>query len=245
MYKALLTSNNAKTIKGEKYGYHTMVLYLTPSDFSEVVDLCPFAKIAGCGLDKTCLYHAGRGRMSTVIQGRLRKTLLFHHDKVRFFKDLVFDINKSKLEALHFDKKLAVRLNGTSDIVWEKYEVEHEGKTYKNIFELFPDVQFYDYTKISKRDTSIPNYDLTFSYSGTKAFRPFVEQALQNNMRMAVVFRSKDLPEYFMGKRVITGDDSDIRFTEPQNVVVGLYAKGKAIKDTTGFVVDVEMTKWL
>jgi hypothetical protein len=121
--------------------------------------------------------------------------------------------------------------------------VEHEGKTYKNIFELFPDVQFYDYTKISKRDTSIPNYDLTFSYSGTKAFRPFVEQALQNNMRMAVVFRSKDLPEYFMGKRVITGDDSDIRFTEPQNVVVGLYAKGKAIKDTTGFVVDVEMTK--
>lgn len=238
LYKPLLTTNNAKTSKGEKYGYLTYVLYLTPSDFSGIVNVCPMSKIAGCGLDKTCLYHAGRGRMSTVVKGRLRKTQLFVHNKRAFFRDLIFDINLAKITAFHFNKKLAIRLNGTSDIQWEHISLEHEGKRYNNIFELFPDVQFYDYTKIPNRDLTIPNYDLTFSYSGTEAFKPFVEQALSRNMRMAVVFRNKKLPDYFMGKQVITGDDSDIRFIEPQNVIVGLYAKGQAIKDTSGFVVD-------
>lgn len=238
MRKPLLTSNNAKTIKGEKYGYHTMILYLTPSDFSGVKNLCPLAKIAGCGLDHSCLYHAGRGRMSTVIQGRLRKTLMFLNNKPEFFRELIFDIELAKITSESFQKKLAIRLNGTSDIQWEHISFEHKGKIYDNIFELFPDIQFYDYTKIPNRNISIPNYDLTFSYSGTKAFEPFVQQALQRKMRMAVVFRNKNLPEQFMGKPVITGDDSDLRFREPSDVIIGLYAKGKAVNDTTGFVVD-------
>lgn len=237
-HKPLLTSNNAKTLKGEKYGYHTMILYLTPSDFSGFVNLCPFAKIAGCGEDKTCLYHAGRGRMSTVVQGRLRKTLLFHNDKPEFFRQLIHDIKVAKLESDFNNTKLAIRLNGTSDIIWENFPVVDNGIEYKHIFELFSNIQFYDYTKIAMRDMNIPNYDITFSYSGTEAFKPFVNKALENGMRMAVVFRNKNLPDFFMNKRVITGDDSDIRFTEPQNVVVGLYAKGTAKHDTSGFVVD-------
>jgi len=233
----LLTSDNAKTSKGEKYGYHTAILYLSPSDYSGV-NLCPMAKIAGCGLDNTCLFHAGRGRMSSTVAGRLRKTVFFNTDRIGFIKELIQDIKKEKRKSVINNTRLAIRLNGTSDIVWERIPVTDNGIEYNNIFELFNDIQFYDYTKIATRDTSIKNYDLTFSYSGTEKFKPFVEKALSNGMRTAVVFRTKNFPIIFMGKKVIAGDDSDLRFTEPQNVIVGLYAKGSAIKDKTGFVVD-------
>jgi hypothetical protein len=44
------------------------------------------------------------------------------------------------------------------------------------------------------------------------------------------------MPETYMGRTVFNGEDSDLRFLDPKNVVVGLYAKGKAKKDTSGFV---------
>ena len=60
--------------------------------------------------------------------------------------------------------KFAIRLNCTSDINLEEFELNG-----KNILQLFPDTQFYDYTKVLKNTTlteKYSNYDITFSYSG-------------------------------------------------------------------------------
>jgi hypothetical protein len=100
-------------------------------------------------------------------------------------------------------------------------------------------VQFYDYTKISNRRVAgIPNYSLTFSFSTVAAYLPHVAKAMQDGLNIAVVFRDK-LPETFMGRAVVNGDESDLRFLDPANVVVGLKAKGRAKRDTSGFVVDL------
>jgi hypothetical protein len=128
-----------------------------------------------------------------------------------------------------------VRLNGTSDIRWEGVR-DANGK---NVFERWPDVQFYDYTKIANRHGIPANYDLTFSWSGHGAFPAYAQRAISAGMRVAVVFRDKGtIPAEFMGMRTIDGDDSDIRHLDPRGVVVALYAKGQAKRDASGFVVD-------
>jgi hypothetical protein len=133
-----------------------------------------------------------------------------------------------------------IRLNGTSDIRWETVGfTDTDGTEYVNIFAAFPDTQFYDYTKDVNRKALPLNYDLTFSYSGVIGFQPFVNKAIANGMRLAVVFRSvAAIPASFKGMSVIGGDNSDIRHLEDKGVVVALYAKGKAKLDMTGFVVD-------
>ena len=146
-----------------------------------------------------------------------------------------------------------VRLNGTSDIRFENIGFYYPEKTgtgfkpvyYRNIMEVFPDVQFYDYTKIPNREKSIngvqsfpENYDLTFSYSGAPGFKKFNDRALKEGKRVAVVFdKLENIPVVFEGRRVISGDDTDVRHLDPKNTIVALYAKGKARKDQTGFVV--------
>ena len=131
--------------------------------------------------------------------------------------------------------KPLVRLNGTSDINWENIPFE----SYNNIFEAFQNVQFYDYTKNANRKDLPSNYDLTFSYSGVNSFAPYVDKAQSKGMRMAVVFRKESsIPSVFKGIRVVSGDNSDVRHLDDQGVIVGLYAKGKAKTDTTGFVVN-------
>ena len=121
------------------------------------------------------------------------------------------------------------RLNGTSDLSWEKYEVEG----YKNIFEAFPGVQFYDYTKVLGRKVQdIPNYHLTFSAADGNQ-QDVVNAAIQG-MNIAMVFDK--LPEAYMGRKVINADDTDLRFLDPRGVIAGLKAKGRAKKDTSGFV---------
>ena len=118
------------------------------------------------------------------------------------------------------------RLNGTSDIAWEKHDV----------IQQFPAVQFYDYTKILGRKVeALSNYHLTFSQADGN--EEDVQKAIDKGMNVATVFRKK-LPVAHMGIPVYDGDDSDLRFLDPKQVVVGLKAKGKAKKDTTGFVVD-------
>ena len=105
--------------------------------------------------------------------------------------------------------------------------------------ELFPDIQFYDYTKIINRDNLPANYDLTFSYSGKSEFIKYVNKAIEKNMRVAVVFKDKkNIPNEFMGLSVVNGDNSDIRHIDPHVVIVALYAKCKAKKDNSGFVVN-------
>ena len=226
-YKLLSVNADTKTIKSNKAGFLTGILYLAPYDLSGV-NLCPFAKVAECHV--ACLNTAGRGNFSNVKSARLRKAKLFNENRGEFMAQLIEDINKLKRQAKKKNLTPVIRLNGTSDIEWENIRVGEY-----TIFDLFPDLQFYDYTKNPNRKNLPANYDLTFSYSGVESFIKFNRQALSNNMRIATVF--KIMPSEFLGRQVINGEDSDARFIEDKNLVIGLKAKGKARYDKTGFVV--------
>lgn len=231
--KNLLSSNaDAKTVKGLKLGFLTGILYMSPSDISGY-QVCPSAKLAGC--ETACLYTAGRGAMSAVQKARIAKTKRFFEEREAFMDDLVWSIKALQRKAQRMGLTPLVRLNGTSDIAYEN--VYYGGL---NIFEHFPTLAFYDYTKLPTRKNIPANYDLTFSYSGVKSFAPLVAKANANSAlsRIAVVFdKAENIPATFMFTDVIGGDNSDIRHTEPRGVVVALYAKGKARQDQTGFVV--------
>jgi len=230
---------NAKTVKGEKYGYLTGVLYLAPAKLSGF-QVCPMARAAGC--EEACLNTAGRGAFNSVQKARIAKTqLLFSNPrgKLEFMANVVFSIRALVRKASKLGMTPLVRLNGTSDIRWENIPVTVDGVNYVNVFAVFPDVQFYDYTKLANRKGIPANYDLTFSYSGLPGFASQVAIAQKRGMRIAVVFRSRDqIPESFLGLCCVDGDDSDIRHMDPAGVVVALYAKGKARHDQSGFVVD-------
>jgi hypothetical protein len=233
----LLSTGNPKILKGTAQGYNTYILHLAPADVSGY-ETCP-KRTAGC--TAACLNTAGRGGMfkrgetTNVIQeARKRKTRLFFENRGAFMLQLYLDIKKAIKQSEKLGLIPVFRLNGTSDLAWEKYEVQ-DGK---NIFQMFPNVQFYDYTKILGRKVkAIPNYHLTFSAAdGNDAD---VAKAIVQGYNVATVFGIKKtlpMPETYMGLPVFNGDDSDLRFLDPNGVVVGLYAKGKAKKDTSGFV---------
>jgi len=146
MQKLLGVSTNYKTIKSEKLGVLTGIIYMAPYNLSGK-NVCPAAS-AGCAA--ACLNTAGRGAMNVVQRARLEKTNRFWDDRGQFLQDLALEIGKLQRQAEAKGMKAAVRLNGTSDLPYEKYKV---GDTGKNIMELFPDVQFYDYTKLENRFT--------------------------------------------------------------------------------------------
>lgn len=233
----LSIDTNAKTIKGQQYGYMTGVLYLAPFNLSGY-QVCAMAHIAKC--HEGCLNSAGRGAFNSVQAARIKKTKLFFEDRDAFFALLIPSIRLLIRKAKAANLIPLCRLNGTSDIRWESVSFEYEDIYYNNIFEMFPDLQFYDYTKIPNRVTAhIPNYDLTFSYSGVVEFQPYVRRAINQGYRIAVVFRDRNtIPAEFLGTTCVDGDDSDLRHEDPHGVVVALYAKGKAKRDTSGFVVD-------
>jgi hypothetical protein len=138
--------------------------------------------------------------------------------------DLATDIMKAVNFARRKGLKPVFRLNGTSDLSWEKYEVAGAD----NIFALFPTIQFYDYTKVLGRKVKhIPNYHLTFSAADGNDSD--VAEALMQGMSVATVFDK--IPE-----GVYSADEDDLRFLDPKGIVLGLKAKGRAKKDTSGFV---------
>jgi hypothetical protein len=251
----LAIDGNAKTVKGQKFGVLTGILYLAPNTQSGVMNVCANAKAAQC--EKPCLYTAGRGRFNNVQQGRIRKTVYLFERPAEFMNELARDVAKVIAKARKADAVPMIRLNGTSDILWERKPVTidektatyltkyhgmsvSEGDEYPNIMSLFPDVQFYDYTKIAGRFAyDLPaNYDLTFSYSGVETYRKQVDLAIKHKARMAVVFRTPDdVPNEFMGMPVVDGDEHDIRPFNPQASIVALIAKGDAKTDYSGFVV--------
>jgi hypothetical protein len=238
MNKTLLTVDaNAKTVKGQEFGFMTGILYMAPSDISGR-NVCSMAEIAGC--KNACLYTAGRGAMNSVQAARIRKAKFFFSNRQQFMEILVKDIQALVRKAAKKGMIPLVRLNGTSDIKWENVRFDYGfGNEQITIFDLFPNVQFYDYTKIANRRDLPANYDLTFSYSGTLAFQKYVNQAIESGMRIAAVFRKRaDIPAKFLGLQCVDGDNSDIRHIDPKGVIVALYAKGKAKKDNSGFVID-------
>jgi hypothetical protein len=237
----LAISSDSKTVKGQKFGYMTGILYLAPFTLSGV-NLCPMAEKAKCF--KACLNTAGRGVMNSVQKGRMRKAALFNNDPQAFMMQLVKDIRALIRKAEREGFTPLVRLNGTSDVRWENVTfVDMDNQSYGHkkvtIFQLFPKLQFYDYTKISNRKNIPENYDLTYSYSGVSGYQRYVSIAVANHMRVAVVFRDrKKIPAVFLDMECIDGDDSDLRHLDPPSVVVALYAKGRAKKDNSGFVVN-------
>lgn len=220
----LLSTANTKTIKGEKRGYQTYILHLAPALLSGY-NTCPKAS-EGC--KAACLNTAGRGIFDPVQNARIRKTKLLYENRAKFLDILVNDIKKAIAKAEKANLQAVFRLNGTSDIPWEKLRLP-TGE--RNIMERFMDAQFYDYTKILGRTTP-PNYHLTFSRSESNAHDCNV--AIKT-MNVAVVF--KELPDEFLYRKVIPGDEDDLRFLDPPNCIIGLTAKGKAKHDTSGFVI--------
>jgi hypothetical protein len=239
----VLTIGNPKTLKGEVKGFLTFILHLAPADLSGY-QVCPKAT-AGC--KAACLNTAGRGGMfkkgetTNVIQkARIRKTKLFFEDRTTFMALLVDEIARACMYAEKRNLTPVIRLNGTSDIAWEKIRCERPViggmREFRNLMEAFPFVQFYDYTKIPGR-TVPPNYHLTFSRAESNQMD--VKNVI-GKIPVAVVFSTKILPESYLGYRVISGDESDLRFNDPSDVVIGLFAKGRAKKDNSGFVVKVQ-----
>jgi Gene product 88 len=228
-YKTILGTASAKTVKGEKIGYLTAIVYLKPS-----IKICPLSKLAGCL--NPCLATAGRGAFNSVQLAREAKTRFYFENREAFLLSIAADIwslcNRAKNRGL----TPLVRLNGTSDIDYENLIVCDN----KNIFQLFPNTTFYDYTKHPSRNLTgkTPgNYDLTYSYSGITPHNVTIKGILNpSNSRVAVVFqKQQDIPSTFRGWTTIDGDNTDVRHIEPKTVVVALYAKGKAKNDYSGF----------
>lgn len=225
----MLTVQNAKTTKGENLGYLTGILYLAPSTIVKGINTCP---MASNGCKKACLYSAGRGRFNNVQEARIKKTELFRDNKKEFFNKLIKSIHALVRKAKRENLVPCIRLNGTSDIMWESYKVD--GKN--NIFQLFPDIQFYDYTKIPNRKISnYKNYHLTFSRSESN--ENIAIDQLGQGYNVAMVFNS--LPDFYRGFEVISGDNHDLRFLDKKNTIVGLIPKGQAKKDLSGFVINM------
>ena len=257
----LLSTNNAKTIKGEKVGYTTYIMYLSPfTQNSKGINLCSHAS-AGCA--KACLFSSGAARFDNVQAGKVNKTEYFLADRVKFLNQLDNEIakavkmhslvdgekqyKKNGVDVLRY-KKFAIRLNGTSDIAFEKFKIR-DGK---NIFELYPNVQFYDYTKNHYRFEKVQpsNYHLTFSMSEDN--KPKSLELLNKGFNVAMVFGVKNveqLPKSYKGFTVINGDESDLRFLDKSNIIIGLKYKlmtGKGTKginkeniDTNDFIINV------
>lgn len=237
----LLSTGNPKVLKGMDYGYNTYILHLAPANLSGY-ETCP-KRTAGC--TAACLNTAGRGGMfkkgettNVIQQARIRKTKLFFENRQQFLKDLVADIELAIKQSAKLGLVPVFRLNGTSDLSWEKYPVIRGGVAYRNIFAAFPTIQFYDYTKVLNRKVgTIGNYHLTFSAADGNDMD--VLRAIQSGYNVAMVFgikKTEPMPAEFNGRPVFNGDESDLRFLDPKGVIVGLYAKGKAKKDTSGFV---------
>lgn len=235
MFK-LLSTANPKIQKGAKLGYLSFILHLAPSTLSGH-NTCPKAT-PGC--IAACLNTAGRGGMFTEAQGtntiqqaRIRKTRYFFDDRQGFLADLAEDIGRAIKFAAKKGLTPVFRLNGTSDISWEKHHPIPGIPL--NIFELFPEVQFYDYTKVLGRKVKqFANYFLLFSKADGNDLD--VARAMKAGMNIAAVF--DQLPETYLGVRVIDADVHDLRFLDEPGVVAGLKVKGhRAKKDYSGFVI--------
>ena len=228
MSMKLLTTANAKTIHGESLGILTGILYLSPETSAK---LCPYASEECKAL---CLVNSGRAEIFPMVnKARARKTLEFLSDRSAFVETLRKDIQALERKAQRENMRAAVRLNGTSDILWEKLTP---------LMEEFPAVQFYDYTKVPlKYRATRNNYHLTFSFSGHNWME--CESALAHGTNVAMVFDK--LPKAHRGYRVIDGTIHDVRFLDgAQGVIVGLCAKGKrartAAKAGSAFIVKAD-----
>lgn len=219
---------NTKTAKND---LETYILYMAPANQVEGFNLCPFAS-EGC--KKSCLYSAGRGKFSNVQESRINKSKFWGFNRSNFYIQLANELLSIHDKAIKKDIKIAIRLNGTSDIDHLYLLERYSGINFLDQF--YNNLLFYDYTKNPNHISRYKNtsYKITFSRSETNEAE--AKQVLKNGGNIAVVF-ADELPEFYLGYPVINGDLTDLRYFDPSNVVVGLKAKGDAKKDKSGFVV--------
>jgi hypothetical protein len=234
----LLTVGNPKVEKGAKFGYLNAILHLAPGKLAKRGNVCIHAS-GGCL--KGCLNTAGRGGMfkagentNKIQQARIRKTQLLFDDPDKFEELLLNDMRLLEDAAIRSGLEPALRLNGTSDIDW--FNMKHHMPASILWAADRYGIQLYDYTKDSNKILNNPISDYHLTFSRSECNDTDVTNVLASGHSVAVVFRD-DIPNIWNNTRVINGDLHDLRFLDPPNVVVGLKAKGRAKKDTTGFVV--------
>ena len=235
LFQRFFSVDRPKAVKAQKYGWLNAINYMAPHRLAGVGNLCPNASPGGIAL---CLgEHSGNAALyPAVLKSRIAKAQLMMRDRPQFLKEMTAGIRRARATAKRQKLKLCVRLNGATDIAWERLAPA--------IFADNADLQFVDYTKSVKRALEhaagqFPaNYHLTFSRSGTGE-----AQCLQaagvgpQGGNVAVVFAG-EFPEHYLGHRVINGDAHDLRHLDPRGVVIGLTPKGnRAKRDVSGFVV--------
>jgi Gene product 88 len=213
------TGSDPKTAKGEPFGVRTYIMYLAAEKQSGVANVCKFAT-KECAA--ACLGKGGMGQFNDIREARINKTKYWKYDQAVFMDQLDREISKAKVKAGKDGMKLAIRLNGTSDIEWEN----------SGIMQKHPDVQFYDYTKYPAllRKNLPDNYHITYSYTGKPGSEAFSKSWNDRNGTNTAVVFGNGMPATFMGRPVVDGDVSDLRFMDPKGVIVGLHAKGPALK---------------
>lgn len=238
------TKQSAKMMYSYENGTETYCLYLAPADMSGR-NVCPnniYCKafcLNGAGRNKVDIFAHGKEE-SIINKARIKKTNCFFDNHELFMKTLILEIEKAKSHAEKNGLNFAIRLNGTSDLSPEQFMFNGN-----NILELFPTVQFYDYTKVPSRFDLIkkyPNYDLTFSFNGYNWST--CEQFLKMGGKVAVVFEN-DLPKTFHGYNVIDANGYDMRFLDPKGTIMGLhyhrtandYINGKFVRPNSKFIV--------
>tara|TARA_Y100000310_G_C20477094_1_gene712933 strand:- start:154 stop:891 length:738 start_codon:yes stop_codon:yes gene_type:complete len=221
--KLLGIDNNAKTVKGQKKGYRTAIMYLAPSNVSGAGNTCTSAS-KGCR--NSCLYLSGRGRMNPIQEARINKTKFFFNNSEEFLLQLEKETAAFIKSSNKKDLIPCERLNGTSDVKWEDILFD-DGL---NIFQKFPELQFYDYTKHFSRAIKFAkgelpsNYHLTFSRSENTSDEQVVT-LLGWGVNVAVVYDDELPAQDFGGWEVVNGDENDLRFKDKQGKIVGLVYK--------------------
>lgn len=205
----LLTKQTAKLDKSQTDEYQSVIMYLDPL-FDK--DIC---KGASAGCRKSCLIHSGRMRMDNAVTARRNRTTLYRSNPEVFKIQLVGELMEALASAMKQGKKLAVRLNGTSDLDWSEY------------YEMFPNVQFYEYTKrpeLAEKLAKYSNVVVTFSKHENHTEEQVIK-ILDSGLNVAVVFKDS-VPRVWAGQTVINGDAHDRRFEDKKGQIVGLKLKG-------------------
>lgn len=261
-YNAILKEIGVTYLGGYKhsakmnYSYNngtlTYCLYLAPSTMAnvigrngKVIDVCPNSKWC----KDSCLNGAGHNKADILARGvkesfinisRIKKTRYFFSNREKFMLALIYEIVKAQNKAQELGMEFSVRLNGTSDLSPEDFSIGG-----LNILQLFPMVQFYDYTKVPQRlKLNYPNYDVTLSFNGWNWHT--CDEYLKNGGKVAVVFDTNHvLPETFHGFKVIDANGYDMRYLDPKGTIMGLhyhstandYKNGKYNRPNTRFIV--------
>jgi hypothetical protein len=116
------------------------------------------------GCTTYCVAHTAMGQFPVVKSARIRRTEFLFNDRPGFISQLADEIALHQRKAWKNGLRLAVRLNVLSDIPWEAL-------SFGSIPDLFPEIMFYDYTKLEKRHTRFmqgefpANYTLAFSFN--------------------------------------------------------------------------------